>query len=122
MLEAPAALVAGEAFNIGTDEQNYLVRALAEILAEVTGCEVAFAGDASPDPRSYRVDFSTFARAFPYRDFDWDAKRGTEELIAAYGRSGHQRGLRRVLVRSASPAPPLLDEHRLDCDLRWVAH
>ena len=50
MLEAPAELVRGEAFNIGSDEQNYLVRDLAGVLADVTGCEIELAGDASPGP------------------------------------------------------------------------
>src|SRR5689334_6675609 len=40
MLEAPDDRIRGEAFNIGTDEQNYLVRELAEVLASVTGCEI----------------------------------------------------------------------------------
>ena len=40
----------GKAFNIGSDAQNYLVRDLAEVLAEVTGCEVEFAGDAVARP------------------------------------------------------------------------
>ena len=52
----------GEAFNVGSADQNYLIRDLAEVLADVTGCEVEFASDASPDPRSYRVDFSARAR------------------------------------------------------------
>ena len=79
--------------------QNYLVRELAEILAEVTGCEVEFAGDASPDPRSYRVDFSALGRAFPDLELDWDARRGAEELVDAYravglDRRGCSRGAR----------------------------
>ena len=71
--------------------QNYLVRDLAEMLADVTGCEVEFAGDASPDPRSYRVDFSALGRAFPDLELDWDA------------RSGRRGARRRLPRRSASP-------------------
>ena len=123
MVEAPAALVAGKAFNIGSDAQNYLVRDLAEILAEVTGCEVEFAGDASPDPRSYRVDFSALGRAFPDLEFDWDARRGAKELIDAYREVGLTaegfEGRSYVRLRQLRH---LLDEHRLDDDLRWVAH
>ena len=43
-------------------------------------CEVAFAEDASPDPRSYRVDFSKFDSAFPECMFEWTAERGADEL------------------------------------------
>ena len=84
MLEAPDDLVRGEAFNVGSAEQNYLVRDLAEILSEVAGCEVEFAEDASPDPRSYRVNFSKLSNAFPDFRFEWDARRGAAELVEAY--------------------------------------
>jgi nucleoside-diphosphate-sugar epimerase len=84
MLEAPDDLVRGEAFNVGSAEQNYLIRDLAGVLADVSGCEIELASDASPDPRSYRVDFSRLARAFPELRFEWDSRRGSEELVDAY--------------------------------------
>jgi nucleoside-diphosphate-sugar epimerase len=120
MLEAPVELVGGRAFNIGSDEQNYLVRDLAGMLAAVTGCDVELAGDASPDPRSYRVDFSALAAAFPDLTLDWDASKGAEELVDAYRRVG--------LTQEAFDGRPyvrlrqlrhLLDEGRLGADLRW---
>ena len=121
MVEAPSELVAGRAFNIGSAAQNYLVRDLAEILAEVTGCEVEFAGDASPDPRSYRVDFSALERAFPDLELDWNARRGAEELVGAYRAVGLTEadfeGRAYVRLRQLRH---LLDEHRLDDDLRWT--
>ena len=121
MVEAPSELVAGRAFNVGSAAQNYLVRDLAEVLAEVTGCEVEFAGDASPDPRSYRVDFSELERAFPDLELDWDARRGAEELVGAYRAVGLTEddfeGRSYIRLRQLRH---LLDEHRLDDDLRWV--
>jgi nucleoside-diphosphate-sugar epimerase len=120
MLEAPSELVGGRAFNVGSDEQNYLVRDLAGMLAAVTGCDVEFAGDASPDPRSYRVDFAALARAFPDLTLDWDASKGAEELVDAYRRVG--------LTQEAFDGRPyvrlrqlrhLLGEGRLGADLRW---
>ena len=42
------------------------MRELAEIVRDtVPGCELEFAGDASPDTRNYRVDCSKIARALP---------------------------------------------------------
>ena len=121
MVEAPSELVAGRAFNIGSAAQNYLVRDLAEVLAEVTGCEVEFAGDASPDPRSYRVDFSELERAFPDLELDWNARRGAEELVGAYRAVGLTEddfeGRSYIRLRQLRH---LLDEHRLDDDLRWA--
>ena len=65
LLEAPEDAIRGEAFNVGTDEQNYRVRELAEILAGVTGCEIEIAEGSSADNRSYRVDFTKLAESFP---------------------------------------------------------
>ena len=121
MLTAPDSLVAGQAFNIGSAEQNYLVRDLAEVLADVTGCEVEYAGDASPDPRSYRVDFSALARTFPDLVLDWDARRGAVELVDAYRSVGLTQedfdGRSYIRLRQLRH---LLDEHALGEDLRWI--
>ena len=122
LLGAPATDVAGEAFNIGTGEQNYRVRELAEIVRErLPSCDVAFADGASPDPRSYRVDFTKFATAFPDCRFEWTAERGADELATAYaqdcltlkGFEGHRYVRLNQLRR-------LLEAHALDGDLRRV--
>src|SRR4029079_18301743 len=85
LLEAPADAIAGEAFNIGSAEQNYRIRELAEVVhARFPECEITFAEGATSDPRSYRVDFSKFASAFPDYTFDWTAERGADELATAY--------------------------------------
>lgn len=120
MLEAPDDVVRGEAFNVGSAEQNYLIRELAEVLADVTGCEIEFASDASPDPRSYRVDFSKLARAFPDFAFEWDSRRGAEELVNAYRAvpltAGLFEGRRYVRLRQLRH---LLDVGELEPGLRW---
>ena len=75
----------------------------------------------SPDPRSYRVDFSALGRAFPDLELDWNARRGAEELIDAYRAVGLTEeafeGRSYVRLRQLRH---LLDEHLLDDDLRWV--
>ncbi len=121
LLEAPRELVHGEAFNIGGPDENYQVRDLAEIVREtVPGCEVVYAGSGDPDPRSYRVDFGKFARAFPGFRFEWDAQRGAMELYEAYRAAGltfaefdSDRFVRLRRLRL------LLEEGRLDERLRW---
>jgi nucleoside-diphosphate-sugar epimerase len=84
LLEAPADLIRGEAFNIGTAEQNYRIRELAEIVRDrLPQCQITFAEGASPDPRSYRVDFSKLSARFPDCRFEWTAARGADELATA---------------------------------------
>jgi nucleoside-diphosphate-sugar epimerase len=87
-LEAPAELVSGEAFNVGSSE-TFRIRDLAEIVhARFPECEVTFAEGASADPRSYRVDFSKVASALPGLRLEWTAARGADELARAYADAG----------------------------------
>ena len=121
LLDAQEDAICGEAFNVGTDEQNYRVRELAEILAEVTGCEIEIADGSSADNRSYRVDFTRLAAAFPGLALDWNAERGARELVDAYGDVGMTRedfeGDRYVRLRRLRT---LLDDGSLATDLRWA--
>jgi nucleoside-diphosphate-sugar epimerase len=121
ILEAPADSVEGEAFNVGSDAQNYLIRDLAQMLSELTGCALEIAEGSEPDQRSYRVDFSKLRQTFPDLAFDWDAERGADELVEAYRRIGLTQaefeGDRYVRLRRLRH---LLDEGAIDADLRWA--
>jgi nucleoside-diphosphate-sugar epimerase len=121
MLEAPSERVHGQAFNVGADSENYQVRELAEMVeAVVPGCRIEYAGRGEPDPRSYRVDFGKLADAFPDLSLRWNARRGAEELAAAYARAGltlaEFDGDRYTRLRRLER---LLERGRLDEDLRW---
>jgi nucleoside-diphosphate-sugar epimerase len=124
LLEAPSVEIAGQAFNIGTSEQNYRIRDLAGIVQRrLPACEVTYASDASPDPRSYRVDFSKLASQCPNLVFDWTAERGTDELATAYDAVGltlHELEGGHRYIR-LNQLRRLLDERALDDELRWVA-
>ena len=123
LLDAPDELVAGEAFNIGTAEQNYRIRELAEIVhTRLPNCEITYAEGASSDPRSYRVDFSKFGSAFPECRFEWTAERGADELATAYESAGLTfedfQGHRYIRLGQLKR---LLDADALDESLRWVS-
>ena len=47
-------------------------------------CRLEIAADAGPDKRSYRVNFAKIARVLPAFKPEWDARRGAEQLYAAY--------------------------------------
>ena len=88
-LEAPREAVLNEAFNVGQTDHNYRIRDIAEIVADVVpNCELAYAPDAGPDKRSYRVSFDKISRVLPAYQPQWDARKGAEELYQAYVRSG----------------------------------
>jgi nucleoside-diphosphate-sugar epimerase len=88
-LAAPREAVHAAGFNVGTTTENYRIRELAEIVADVVpGCEVTFAEGAGPDKRCYRVDCNKIARVLPGFKPQWTARRGAEQLIAAYRERG----------------------------------
>jgi len=84
-VEAPEETVLNQAFNVGQTAHNYRIRDLAEIVASVVpGCTLEFAPDAGPDKRSYRVSFEKIKRTLPAFKPQWDARKGAEQLYAAY--------------------------------------
>jgi nucleoside-diphosphate-sugar epimerase len=54
------------AINTGSNNWNYQVKELAEVVAEVVeGCKVTVNADAPPDKRSYRVNFDLYKKLAP---------------------------------------------------------
>lgn len=122
VLEAPAALVADQAFNNGADSLNHQVIDLARFAAEaVEGCELEVRAQSSADQRTYRADFGKFARTFPEFRFKWDARAGARDLAQQLRRIGltaeDHRGDAYVRLRWLTR---LQAEERLDGQLRWT--
>jgi nucleoside-diphosphate-sugar epimerase len=85
VLSAPREAVHNEVFNVGATDQNYQVREIAEIIAEVfPGCTLSF-GEESSDNRSYRVSFEKIEAHLGFR-CDWDARRGALQLLELFRR------------------------------------
>jgi len=84
-LEAPAELIQNQVFNVGTGDNNYTVRQLAEAAQKcVPGTKLTFTGEHT-DPRSYRVSSQKILTVL--KDFyqpEWTVERGAEELLAFY--------------------------------------
>jgi nucleoside-diphosphate-sugar epimerase len=79
-LEAPREAVHNQIFNVGSDEQNYRVREVAEIVADTfPGCVVTY-GPQSADNRSYRVSFAKIRRHLPDFSCRWTAELGARQL------------------------------------------
>lgn len=85
VLEAPADVVWNRSFNVGRSDENYQVRDLAAIAAElVPGSDVHFAAGGGPDPRCYRVNCDAIAEALPAFRPQWTVRRGMEQLLDAF--------------------------------------
>jgi nucleoside-diphosphate-sugar epimerase len=123
VLEAPRDAVWNRAFNVGRTEENYRVREVAEIVADVVkGARVTFMAGAGPDKRNYRVSCERIRRELPSFQPTWTVRAGVEELYRAYLAHGltleefeSSRYLRIRRVRE------LLAAGKLDTALRWKA-
>ncbi|MBD1866246.1 SDR family oxidoreductase [Oculatella sp. FACHB-28] len=80
-LEAPRDIVHNQIFNVGDTANNYQVKEIAEIIADIfTGCQLSF-GDNGADNRSYRVSFEKINTQLPGFKCEWDARRGAQQLF-----------------------------------------
>ncbi|WP_371781285.1 NAD-dependent epimerase/dehydratase family protein [Streptosporangium subroseum] len=86
-LVAPRDAVHGQAFNVGSEQNNLTVAEIAaEVVEAVPGSALVVTGEFGADPRSYRVDFSRIRAALPDYEAGWTVKAGAVELIDAYRR------------------------------------
>lgn len=122
VLEAPLADVHNEAFNNGAEHLNHQVIELARLAAAaVDGCELEVLGEASADQRTYKADFSKFARTFPDFEFKWTAEAGARDLAKALKEFGltYDQYKGRSFIR-LKWLNYLLESGRLDASLRWT--
>lgn len=84
VLEAPRSAVHNMAFNVGSTTENYQIRDVARIVAEVVpGSTLGIASGATADIRDYRVSCDRFAEALDF-ETRWTVRSGAEQLLDAY--------------------------------------
>lgn len=88
-LTAPKDVIHNQAFNVGQTKENYRIRQVAEMVAEVVpNCELSFAAGATADLRNYRVDFTKIETKMPGYEPQWTLRQGIVELYEAYKKIG----------------------------------
>ncbi len=65
-LEAPVDQVRGQVFNVGTNDQNFQIYQLGDVVAELIPEAEKRTTDVPPDLRDYHVDFSKIARTLGF--------------------------------------------------------
>jgi nucleoside-diphosphate-sugar epimerase len=120
-LEAPREVVHNETLNVGRNDENYRVRELADIVAEIVpGCRVEYAPGGGPDLRCYRVSFDKIGRMLPAFRPAWTARKGAQELYDAYRTVGlTSEDLKRGRYVRISEIRRLQQGGQLDGTLRW---
>lgn len=113
-LEAPAELVGGEVFNVGSNEQNFRIRELGERIARVFSVDLETRPPSADDLRNYRVSFD---KAAHYLDFVThrtveDASREIGAFLKAHPEIDHrdERYLNHRFPYAIDPA--ILPSHR----------
>jgi nucleoside-diphosphate-sugar epimerase len=87
-LEAPRERVHLEALNVGQTGENYRVREVAQMVAEVVPGSVAtFSDGAEPDIRNYRVNCDKIRAVLPEFKPVWTVRKGIEQLYHEYRRN-----------------------------------
>jgi nucleoside-diphosphate-sugar epimerase len=121
VLHAPREAIHNQAFNVGRNEDNYRIRELAEIVQSIVpDCRIEYARDAGPDKRCYRVNCSKIQDTLPEFKPVWNARRGVEELYAAYRQVGViLEDFEGTRYKRIAHLQNLLDTERLDETLRW---
>ena len=120
-LDAPRDAIHNEVFNVGSNDQNYQVREIAEtVAAAFPGCTTQF-GTPAADNRSYKVNFDKIHAQLPGFSCEWDAESGARQLAAIFssidldtatftGR-GHTR---------LAQLEYLMRTKQIDADLMWT--
>jgi nucleoside-diphosphate-sugar epimerase len=86
VLEAPLQIVRNQIFNVGSNEQNYKISQVGEIIhGLVSGSEVVNKDDIT-DARNYWVNFNKINHALGFSP-EWTVEQGVEQVIEAI-RSG----------------------------------
>ena len=121
VLEAPIESVHNQVFNNGANHLNHQIIDLARIVVDtVPQCKLVLSNTSGADQRTYKADFSKFARTFPDFEFKWNARTGANELFDAFKSVGLTRDhfTDRKFTRLAW-LNHLLGSNTLDSCLRW---
>ena len=119
VLEAPREAVHNQAFNVGSSQENYQIRDIADMVqAIVPGCSVKYLAGGGPDPRCYRVNCDKLSVHIPGFRAKWSVRGGVQELYESFVRHGLTSEMFAGYVRLVR-IQELLRAGRLDATMRW---
>lgn len=82
ILEAPLALVGGQIYNVGSNEQNYTIRQIGEMVHQCVPDAKLAINDQDTDKRNYRVDFSKIRNELNFTP-QWTVEQGIQQVLDA---------------------------------------
>lgn len=84
VLTAPRDVVHGETFNVGSNDQNYQIRQIAQVISDtLPGCSLSI-GDSRGDARNYRANFDKIHERLPGFATRYGVERTAQQLIDVF--------------------------------------
>ena len=79
-LTRPATLGHSITVNVGSNDENFTVSEIADVVSEQCKVPVRYVGESNADSRSYRVRFDKWCDLAPSDQPEWGISRSVEEL------------------------------------------
>ncbi|WP_342305941.1 SDR family oxidoreductase [Methanolobus sp. ZRKC5] len=83
-LDAPIENIHNQAFNVGSNSENYQIKDVAEIVKKIVpNCEITYTNEHGSDSRTYNVNFDKIKEHMPSFKPEWNVKKGAKEIYDA---------------------------------------
>ena len=119
-LEADNDLVNNKTYNVGSTDENYQIRDIANLIKKYTGCDVEFQNQ-DPDSRSYRVNCDKIKNELGFK-IEWNLDKSVSNLVEKLKEIGlnYEEFDSRKYTR-LKQIKYLIETNKLDSNLRWVS-
>jgi nucleoside-diphosphate-sugar epimerase len=119
-LKAPRDIVHNQIFNVGDNAENYQVKEIAQIVADIfPDCRLTF-GTSNGDNRSYRVSFDKIHAKLPGFQCRRNARTGVTQLRELFERIGMtQETFQFRAFTRLNQLKYLIDTRQIDADFFW---
>ncbi len=92
LLEAPAEVSHNQVINIGSNDENYQVSEVANLVhGLIPSAEITYTGEHLNDPRNYKVNFDKLRTVIPAFGIRHPLKQGLQDLLEQYKDSNFRR-------------------------------
>ena len=82
VLDAPREVISNEIFNVGSNDQNYTITQIGQIVHEQVISAEMVVSDGDGDHRNYRVDFKKIRNHLGFRP-QWSVEEGVQQVLEA---------------------------------------
>jgi len=118
VLNAPFEKVCNQAFNVGSNTENYQIKEIANRIKEYVNCDVSIAHDSLGDTRDYNVCFDKLKSSLDFK-IDFSLEAGIEELLLVYNNIELKEDFYCRYYTRLKQIEYLLKMNKIDNNLRW---